>query len=173
MNRQVPRVVPTLTEVLDEARWQSAEAAAQLQVPAEPAASIAPAEIVLEPSFTLPDLQDPVLDLSDPLPSADDLPPWSADQESPQLDSLASPDLVLAAVAFPDEAPAPEPQGGVPEDFLASPGFDALLRQSLQEAMAELAPSLAEMLLPVLRERLRPQLERWADETLQRATGKV
>lgn len=168
MSRPDPRLVPTLTEVLDDAHWQASgarEVSGDLAV--QPAPELAPSEPVPAPvmqpvglallgslpSLDLPDLSDPVLDLSEEALAL------HAQEE-------ASPDLPLSQA---------EPQ--TPAEVIAQPatvddalqGTEGSVEESLRAALISLGPRLAEALAPLLIEQLGLQIEALVEARVEHA----
>lgn len=172
MNRPDPRLVPTLTEVLDDAHWQSAGAREPAVEPAalpksEPAASESPPVLqpvglaLLEslPSLDLPDLGDPVLDLSE-----EALALHAQEEASPDLPE--SPDLP-ASVA--ESSGTAETLDQSPALEATSPAAELAFEDALRTALLALGPRLAETLAPLLVEQLGPQFEALVEARVERA----
>lgn len=139
MNRLVDRVVPTLTEVLDEQYWQPVELPlpSEVQPPAPP---------------ELPDLVEPLIDLSDLAVAsrvvadtvACDLPAGAL-LPSGTAGSLIDGEQVVCLDDVRDAEGQQFSQDSTP---------DSVLRDALSAALVEAVPTLVDLLLPVLRRQL-------------------
>jgi len=166
MNPQPPRVVPTLTEVLDEATWHAPAPAGHAgQTP------------------TLPEVIAAVVPAEAAMPEAD-LAPVVLQDLAPPIEPVLARDFDLDLGAVVEiMAPAPEP---VPTHATAAPTLppdnnaffealelglrqrlsvaldllvDDLLRQGVRESLERATSRLSESLLADLRQQLAPQLE--------------
>lgn len=128
------RVVPTLTEVLDEHRWQAGNA----PLVAEPLEALLAAA-----DNDLPSLVEPVIDLSD----LAILGPDSQDET-----------LLAADFERPEASPPDEP---VHQSF--DPTLEPVLRLALSKALSEAIPDLVDLLVPIMRRQLASDLVHRSD----------
>lgn len=119
MSAPNPRLVPTLTEVLDEQLWSAGDAEGET-----PVSPLAP--------FELPDLLEPIIDLSDEAVAQGSAPPEPLEG----VDRLTQSSCELVEQAF-----------------------DTGLRNALAATLTQIGPGLVELLLPQLRQRLLPEME--------------
>jgi hypothetical protein len=166
VNPPIPRVVPTLTEVLDEAVWQPAPAV-RLEATMEP---VAPAALDEAAVFA-------------PMPAPDTLPAFAAvtDFELDLGDGVATP-VVHAAPFGPVPAFAAPPGAPPRQDELWAAletglqqrlslavdlAVDELLQTSLRESLERATAQLTESLMLDVRQQIAPQLEALVQEALR------
>ncbi len=136
MSRPGDRVVPTLTEVLDEQYWQAVD---PLEVQA----------VSQAPERDLPLLAEPLIDLSD----------------DAVLGAAAAPEEVLPATvgALVDPAEPPfrlKDVEATPSNDLLDAELDPVLRRALSNALMEAIPDMVDLLLPLMRRQLAADLVR-------------
>jgi hypothetical protein len=157
MNPPMPRVVPTLTEVLDESAWQPAPAV-RLEAAMEPAA-----QAVVE--FT-------------PMPAPDPVPAFAAVTEF-ELDlgdgSVAAAAPFEPVAQFAEAAPPRQDELwaaleiGLQQrlSLAVDLAVDELLQKSLRESLERATAQLTESLLLDVRQQMAPQLEALVQEALR------
>ncbi len=162
----ISRVVPTLTEVLDEAAWQSAPVVRH--------------EVTMEP--VAPAMPDGVVAFA-PMPEPDPLPGFAAvaDFELDLGDGVAAP--AMAAVSFEPASQAAAASAGPPGQdgwwaaletglqqrlsLAVDLAVDELLQNSLRESLERATVQLTESLMLDVRQQIAPQLEALVHEALR------